>query len=57
LDGNKRTAIISALTFLQVNGVQTRYSEEKLYDLMIGIAEKRASKADLAGFFRANSNG
>ena len=52
LDGNKRTAISSALTFLRMNGVELTYSEAELYDFMIGIAEKRYTKADLAAYFR-----
>ena len=35
-----------------MNGVSLVFSEERLYDLMIGIAEKRYSKQDLAGYFR-----
>lgn len=52
LDGNKRTAITSALTFLRMNGAELLYSEVELYDLMIGIAEKRYTKTDLAAYFR-----
>lgn len=56
LDGNKRAAIVSALTFLRLNGVQLAYSEEALYDYMIGIAEKRYTKADLAKYFRESAS-
>ena len=52
LDGNKRTGITAALAFLRVNGVALRFDDMKLYDLMIGIAERRATKADLAAYFR-----
>jgi len=54
LDGNKRTAVGSALLFLKANGVDTaRYDGNKLYDAMIGIAEKRLDKAGLAEVFRS----
>lgn len=54
LDGNKRTAMGSALTFLEGNGVNIeKYDGSELYDAMIGIAEKRLDKAGLAGIFRA----
>jgi death-on-curing protein len=53
LDGNKRTAITSALSFLRINGVSLLFAEERLYDFMMGIAEKRYSKADLAAYLRA----
>ncbi|MBI2926868.1 MAG: type II toxin-antitoxin system death-on-curing family toxin [Verrucomicrobia bacterium] len=52
LDGNKRTAIGSALTFLELNGVTIPPNEETLYDAMIAIAEKRMDKAGLAALFR-----
>lgn len=54
IDGNKRTAITCALTFLDQNGIDpSRYDGGELYDAMIGIAEKRLDKAGLATIFRA----
>ena len=53
LDGNKRTAMGSALLFLKANGVDVdRYDDSELYDAMIAIAEKRLDKAGLAAVFR-----
>ena len=52
LDGNKRTAIATALTFLDLNGVVTGTNTRSLYDAMIGIAEHRLNKAGLAEVFR-----
>jgi death-on-curing protein len=52
LDGNKRTAIAAAITFLEGNGVPTKTSTEPLYDAMIAIAEKRMTKIELAQLFR-----
>ncbi len=52
LDGNKRTAIASALTFLNLNGVATRGHGEELYAAMIAIAERRLDKPGLAALFR-----
>jgi death-on-curing protein len=52
LDGNKRTGIGAAIAFLRLNGVKTMFDELKLYDLLIGIAEKRVTKADLADYLR-----
>jgi death-on-curing protein len=55
IDGNKRTAITTALAFLEVNGIATTtLTNEQLYDAMIGIAEKRLDKAGLAEVFRRN---
>jgi death-on-curing protein len=53
IDGNKRTAISTALYFLELNGVSTSpLTNAELYDAMIGIAEKRVDKAMLAAIFR-----
>ncbi len=53
LDGNKRTAITSALAFLELNGIPTSaITDAELYDAMIAIAEKRLDKAGLAEIFR-----
>ena len=53
IDGNKRTAITTALAFLELNGTSTSaITNAQLYDAMIGIAEKRLDKAGLAAVFR-----
>jgi death-on-curing protein len=52
LDGNKRTAVAAALTFLEVNGVSTDFDSMPLYDAMIAIAEKRMSRQALADLLR-----
>ena len=55
IDGNKRTAITTALAFLEFNDVSTSaIGSAELYDAMIAIAEKRLDKAGLAGVFRRN---
>lgn len=48
LDGNKRTALVSALVFLDINGFVILDVEMKLYDAMIAIANKQMDKYDLA---------
>jgi death on curing protein len=52
LDGNKRTAVAAALVILRKNGVDPRINERELYDMVIGIAEKKVSKSDLAAYLR-----
>lgn len=55
IDGNKRTAITTALFFLEQNGINTSaITNAELYDAMIAIAEKRLAKAGLAALFRAH---
>lgn len=51
-DGNKRTGIATALLFLEVNGIATDFNSLPLYEIMIAIAEKRASKEALAQLLR-----
>ncbi|MBK8857975.1 MAG: type II toxin-antitoxin system death-on-curing family toxin [Opitutaceae bacterium] len=53
VDGNKRTAITTTLVFLELNGISTSaITNDQLYDMMIGIAEKRLDKAGLAAVLR-----
>jgi death-on-curing protein len=52
LDGNKRTAVAAALTFLKGNGVILKMDDTAIYEAMIAIAEKRMTKSDLAEAFR-----
>lgn len=51
-DGNKRTALVAALTFLKVNGQEVPHQEDRLYAAMIGIANKTVTKEDLADLLR-----
>lgn len=53
IDGNKRTAVLTALYFLELNGINSSpATNAELYDAMIGIAEKRVDKAGIAAIFR-----
>lgn len=52
IDGNKRTAVAAAMVFLAVNGVYAQPARWELYSAMIDVAEKKKTKADLAGIFR-----
>ena len=52
LDGNKRTGVSAALTFLAGNGHVGIKDDGSLYDAMIAIAEKRMDKAGLAKTLR-----
>jgi death-on-curing protein len=48
LDGNKRTALNAALVFLGLNGWDVDDPSGVLFDAMIGIAERKTSKEELA---------
>jgi len=53
IDGNKRTGIAAALIFLEYNGIPSRTDDGTLYDAMIGIAERRLDKPQLAAVLEA----
>ena len=52
LDGNKRTALVSALAFLDWNGYIVLDPGGLLYTILIDIANHSADKADLADLLR-----
>lgn len=52
LDGNKRTGLVAALVFLDLNGVAVLDPQERLYDAMIAVAERRMDKDGLTGLLR-----
>jgi death on curing protein len=55
LDGNKRTAVAAALTFLKGNEVALQIDELEIYNAMMAIAQKRMTKAELAGILRKHA--
>jgi death on curing protein len=55
VDGNKRTATAAALTFLEMNGIEIEAPEDDFYELVIGVAEGRVSKAAVAVFFEQHA--
>jgi death-on-curing protein len=52
LDGNKRTAIVCAGTFLEGNGCLDQAEDLVLYAAMIAIAKRELDKAGLAAVLR-----
>jgi len=52
VDGNKRTAAASAISFLRKNGVRFPKDDGSVYRAMIEIAEKRLDKRGLAETLR-----
>ena len=51
IDGNKRTALIAALTFLELNGVTVIDDSNELYLAMMSVADGSWNKNDLAELF------
>ncbi|CAN5270595.1 hypothetical protein BH23BAC3_BH23BAC3_01680 [soil metagenome] len=58
VDGNKRTALASALTFLYVNGYSIEESNEvDLANLIIDFLTKKISKDDVESHLRSSVQG
>jgi death-on-curing protein len=51
-DGNKRTAVIAAATFLGINGYEMTATEDELYDATMEVANGRWDKAMVADWIR-----
>lgn len=52
IDGNKRTALASALVFLELNGIGISDPKGKLYDAMIKLASGNLDKTEFATILR-----
>lgn len=54
-DGNKRTALMCALTFLELNGYELTVDWQQLYQLTLDVANKVINLNQLTALFEANS--
>lgn len=52
VDGNKRTGVLSAVVFLELNGFIVEEPRSAFYDAMIAIAERRLTKDGVADLLR-----
>ena len=55
VDGNKRTGTVAAVIFLDINGIELNVNEQIFEEMVISVAEGKASKSSVANFFRNNS--
>jgi death-on-curing protein len=53
VDGNKRTALASALVFLDMNGESILYDSDKLYAAIISLATGKLRKSEFADILRS----
>ncbi len=53
VDGNKRTGLLAALVFLDLNAAAIADPDSRLYDAMIAIAERRLDKTGLGALLRS----
>lgn len=51
IDGNKRVALASALTFLAINGYEITEDQPDFYDAMIAISKHELDKKGLSDLF------
>jgi death-on-curing protein len=54
LDGNKRTGFMTAVTFLELNGLELTATEESAVQSTVGLASGQLTEADYAGWLQAN---
>ena len=55
IDGNKRTGYTIMRAFLLINGLDIELTQDELYELTVGVADGRVSKADLSEALRKHS--
>jgi death-on-curing protein len=55
VDGNKRAALICTIVFLGANGHRVSAPDDALYDIVIGVAAGRVSKAEAAVFLEKHT--
>ena len=55
VDGNKRTALMSALVFLGLNGQRVEAEPDAIYELVDGVAAGSVDKAEVSVFLRRHS--
>lgn len=54
VDGNKRVGLAVALAFLGINDTFIAATDEELVELVLGVAESRFVKPDVAVFLRSH---
>ncbi len=52
VDGNKRTGLLAALTFLDLDGAPIQCGTDALYDMTMAVAQGRLHKAQVAEVLR-----
>lgn len=53
VDGNKRTGLVVALTFIQKNGYLVRPNQRDAVNTMLAVANRKLSESELAQWFRS----
>lgn len=50
IDGNKRTAVMTAYVFIYMNGYELQVDEDELVDFAVNVIEQRLSREAIAQF-------
>ncbi len=56
IDGNKRIAAHAMLTFLALNGVEPRYTQQELSDIFLKLAAGEAEYEDLLAWIKEHDS-
>jgi len=52
IDGNKRTAVLATLVFLDLNGCVVRWDQREALDFMLSLAQHQIEMHDVIAFLR-----
>lgn len=55
VDGNKRTAILSALLFLRMNGIEKNWIDENAYWFVMAVAQGKRTNTQAAAWLRQHT--
>jgi death-on-curing protein len=55
IDGNKRTALASALVFLEINNMEIEIDDDLLYEMVLDVIHNLADKKRIAEIFHSFS--
>jgi len=53
IDGNKRTAYAATATFLRLNGLRLRLSQDAKFELVLGVTEGHVTKVEVVQILAA----
>lgn len=56
IDGNKRVGLACSLAFVRLNGMRLQATDDLLVNLVLGVAQGRVSKSEVAVFLTSRSS-
>jgi death-on-curing protein len=55
VDGNKRTGVLAAVVFLNLNGIELAFDEAEIVTMVFGLAAGEVGEDDLADWLRRSA--